>query len=76
MHEVPCKTKRTGEWCKCSSKQSWTVCRLHDAFGGGPSGAAHPNNMHGTLTKQMMTARSLVSILSKAAGALHEGRYN
>jgi len=32
--------------------------------------------MHGPLTKQMMTARRLGSILSKTAGALHEGRYN
>ena len=59
------KAKSTGQRCKCPSKQGWTVCRLHGAGGGAPSGAKHPNYRHGLRTMQMEDVRRLVSSLGR-----------
>ena len=57
--------KSTGQRCQCPSRQGWTVCRLHGAGGGAPSGSAHPNNKHDLRTKQMQDIRRLASFLGK-----------
>jgi hypothetical protein len=57
------KAKRTGRRCMCPSKHGWTVCRLHGAGGGAPTGAKHPNYRHGLRTKKMMAIRALASKL-------------
>ena len=59
--------KRTGFLCKNPAVRGWTVCRLHGAGGGAPSGSAHPNFKHGLRTKQMETIRRLASLLGKEA---------
>ncbi|TDT73629.1 hypothetical protein BDE40_2402 [Litoreibacter halocynthiae] len=76
LREAPrCRAmaKSTRQRCKCPSKRGWNVCRLHGAGGGAPSGVAHPNYRHGMRTKQMETARSLVSLLGKEARDLVNG---
>ena len=58
--------KRTGRRCRCPSKQGWAVCRLHGAGGGAPSGAAHPNYLHGLRSKEYLSVRRTTMALSKS----------
>ncbi len=58
------RAKSTGSRCRCPSKQGWTVCRLHGAGGGAPSGSQHPNYRHGMRTQEMQNIRALTRTLS------------
>ena len=61
------KAKSTGQACKAPAVKGWTVCRVHGAGGGAPTGAAHPNYRHGGRTKEMELLRRLGSDLARMA---------
>lgn len=51
------RAKRSGERCKCPAVKGWTVCRVHGARGGAPSGERHPNYLHGCRAKEFSEIR-------------------
>ena len=58
-HNAPrCRatSKRTGRPCKAPAVRGWSVCRMHGAGGGGPSGRANGNYRHGGRTKEVADA--------------------
>ncbi len=55
--------KRTGQRCQCPSKHGWSVCRLHGAGGGAPTGTKHPNYKHGMRSNSVREMRQMVRIL-------------
>ena len=66
---VRCKahSKRTGKRCGAPAVRGWSVCRMHGAGGGAPSGSQNGNYRHGYRTKEAMrTRRELVELLRES----------
>jgi hypothetical protein len=61
-------SKRTGFLCKNPAVRAWTVCRMHGARGGQPSGANNSQWRHGLRGKEYLDARKLLSELSGGNG--------
>lgn len=57
------KAKSTSQPCKAPAVNGWTVCRVHGAGGGAPSGEAHPNYKHGGRSREWTTLRSMAAEL-------------
>ena len=69
-HRAPrCKatSKRTGRPCRAPAVRGWSVCRMHGAGGGGPSGRANGNYRHGGRTKGVVDAVRYINALVKKA---------
>ena len=69
-HNAPrCKatSKRTGRPCRAPAVRGWSVCRMHGARGGGPSGRANGNYRHGGRTKGVMDLVRYINALAKKA---------
>ena len=67
MHSSPrcmAHSKRTGLPCGSPAVTGWSVCRMHGAGGGAPSGKRNGNYRHGERTKEaidvMASLRDLV----------------
>ena len=55
--------KSTGRRCKGPAVNGWTVCRMHGARGGAPSGPANGMWRHGNRTQQADQFKSALSQL-------------
>ena len=51
------RSKRTGLQCKGLAVNGWTVCRMHGARGGAPTGDANGQYRHGRRTQVALTER-------------------
>ena len=63
-------SKRTGLPCKNPAVRGWTVCRMHGARGGAPSGTANPNWRHGGRSGEAVALRKMVNALGREARKL------
>lgn len=61
------RSKRSGKPCKAPAVNGWTVCRMHGAGGGAPSGKANGQWKDGRLSKAAVAIRRLVSALMTIA---------
>ena len=50
-------SKRTGQPCNSPAVMGWSVCRMHGAGGGAPSGKRNGNYRHGGRTREIMALR-------------------
>ena len=60
MHLAPrctAHSKRTGLPCRSPAVRGYTVCRMHGARGGAPSGSANGRYRHGGRTKEATAER-------------------
>lgn len=60
MHASPrcsARSKRTGLPCGAPAVTGWTVCRMHGAGGGAPSGERHGRYRHGMRTSAHQAER-------------------
>ena len=67
------RAKSTGARCRCPAVRGWSVCRLHGAGGGAPSGPRHPNYRHGMRTKEAAAFRAAVSKICREGAAALRG---
>src|SRR5437763_478635 len=68
MHQSPrckAKSKRTGQRCRSPAVRGWSVCRMHGARGGAPTGKAHGRYKHGGFTKDIIEALRMVRALAQ-----------
>lgn len=66
MHSAPrcsAKSKRTGDPCKSPAVRGWTVCRMHGARGGAPTGQANGSWRHGERSKHADQFRQALKAL-------------
>ena len=61
-------SKRSGQPCQAPAVNGWTVCRMHGAGGGAPTGKGNGNWRHGGETKAMRATRRLVAALLADTG--------
>jgi len=61
------RSKRTGLRCAAPAVKGWSVCRLHGAGGGAPSGMRNGAYKHGRRTKEAMALRKELTQLSREA---------
>lgn len=61
-------SKRSGILCKNPAVRGWTVCRMHGARGGQPSGATNSQWTHGLRANEYTQERNLIAKLSRMAG--------
>lgn len=61
------QSKRSGKPCKAPAVNGWTVCRMHGAGGGAPSGKANGQWKDGRQSKAAVAIRRLVSALMTIA---------
>lgn len=59
-------SKRTGLPCNAPAVRGWSVCRMHGARGGAPSGVANGNYRHGTRTKKAANEAARIKELLSA----------
>jgi hypothetical protein len=50
------KSKRTKEQCRAPAVRGWTVCRMHGARGGAPTGERNGRYRHGARTQEAIVA--------------------
>lgn len=65
-HDAPrcaARSKRSGLPCRAPAVRGWTVCRMHGAGGGAPSGEANPNWKHGGRSQELEAIRRLSEAL-------------
>ena len=62
--------KATGLSCRSPAVNGWTVCRMHGAGGGAPSGRKNGNYRHGWRTKEAADERRYISSLLRTAREL------
>ena len=70
LQEAPrCKahSKRTGLPCGSPAVTGWSVCRMHGAGGGAPSGTRNGNYRHGGRTKEAIAERAYLRELIRQA---------
>jgi hypothetical protein len=60
-------SKRTGEPCNSPAKTGWSVCRMHGAGGGAPSGKANGGFKHGGYSKHTKELFAEVRLLNRMA---------
>lgn len=68
MHLAPrcnAHSKRTSAACKSPAKTGWSVCRMHGAGGGAPSGKANRNFKHGGYSKRTKELFVEIRVLTK-----------
>lgn len=63
------KSKRTGQPCKAPAVAGWSVCRMHGARGGAPTGKRNGNYRHGGRTKEALLQRRLLNELLRLSRA-------
>lgn len=61
------RTKRTGLPCQAPAVKGWTVCRMHGAHGGAPSGTGNGMWRHGGRSTETVAIRHLAAALSRLA---------
>jgi hypothetical protein len=61
------QTKRTGLPCQAPAVNGWTVCRMHGAHGGAPSGPGNGMWRHGGRSAETILIRRLGAALSRMA---------
>ena len=61
------KAKGTGQTCKAPAVRGWTVCRVHGAGGGAPSGPGNAMWRHGGRSADTMLLRGLGTELTRVA---------
>lgn len=66
------RSKRTGEPCRAAAVKGWTVCRMHGAGGGAPSGPRNGAWKHGGCTNEALAMRKSVNQLRKLVTATLE----
>ena len=66
------KSKRSGERCKAPAVKGWTVCRMHGAGGGAPTGKRNGMWRHGGRTKQTDEIRAMAHLMARWANALRK----
>tara|TARA_R100000935_G_scaffold58751_1_gene97525 strand:+ start:1232 stop:1480 length:249 start_codon:yes stop_codon:yes gene_type:complete len=69
-HDAPrchAKAKTTGNRCKAPACRGWTVCRMHGARGGAPTGPANGAWRHGARAGDAVQIRRDVMLLLKLA---------
>ena len=74
-HESPrctAHSKRSGFPCKNPAVRGWSVCRMHGARGGQPSGTKHPAWKHGLRSSDWVNERRWVSELVREAREIAE----
>jgi hypothetical protein len=49
-------SKRSGKPCRAPAVRGWTVCRMHGAGGGAPSGPRNGRYRHGCQTQEFASA--------------------
>lgn len=62
-------SKRTGLSCAAPAVRGWSVCRMHGARGGAPSGSRNGNYRHGTRSRLAMAEWDRVQALVRLANA-------
>ena len=70
MHGSPrctAHSKRTGLPCEAPAVTGWSVCRMHGAGGGAPSGKRNGNYRHGGRTKETMALMAQIRDLVREA---------
>lgn len=63
------KSKRSGKRCNAPAVRECSVCRMHGAGGGSPSGSSHGRYQHGRFTAEAVRTRQEVRELIRAADA-------
>jgi hypothetical protein len=61
------KSKRTGKSCRAPAVRGCSVCRMHGARGGAPTGKQNGIYRHGTRTKEAIQPVRYVNLLSRLA---------
>ena len=64
------KAKRTGLPCQAPAVGGWSVCRMHGAHGGAPSGPENGAWQHGGRSAETVLVRHLGSELARLARAV------
>ena len=64
------RSKRSGLPCRAPAVRGWTVCRMHGARGGSPTGMAHGAYRHGMRTKEATLQRRAIAALILEANAI------
>jgi hypothetical protein len=59
--------KRTGKCCRAPAVRGYSVCRMHGARGGAPTGKPNGNYRHGMRKKEAIQAVRYVNLLSRLA---------
>jgi hypothetical protein len=67
------KAKTTGNRCKAPAKRGWSVCRMHGAGGGAPTGPANGAWVHGGRSNDVNNIRSMVAECLREARFLRGG---
>ena len=65
-------SKRTGLPCGSPALTGWSVCRMHGAGGGAPSGKRNGNYRHGGRTKEAIDLRASMRDLVRESRELLE----
>ena len=62
---IRCKarSKRTGLRCRAPAVRGWSVCRMHGARGGAPTGARNGRFRHGQTTREAIRERRALTAL-------------
>lgn len=60
------KSKRTGKPCGSPAVNGWSVCRMHGARGGAPSGEPNGNYRHGGNTKEALALMAEIQALMRS----------
>lgn len=63
-------SKRSGKPCRAPAVRGWSVCRMHGAGGGAPSGKGNGNWRHGGRSNQMAEIRAFAATLRREGQAL------
>ena len=61
------KAKRTGQPCQAPAVNGWSVCRMHGAHGGAPSGPANGAWQHGGRSAETVKVRKFGKLLAQMA---------
>jgi hypothetical protein len=67
-HNAPrcsARAKTTGHACKSPAVKGWTVCRMHGAGGGAPSGKRNGMWKHGGRSRQIEEIRAISLAMSR-----------
>jgi hypothetical protein len=59
------KSKRTGNRCRAPAVRGWSVCRMHGARGGAPTGRRNGNYKHGGRSKETIELWRLIKLLGQ-----------
>jgi hypothetical protein len=59
--------KRTGQLCQAPAVGGWTVCRMHGAGGGAPSGPGNGAWRHGGRSNEMKAVQRFSTALARMA---------